>query len=511
MDTDAAAARRRQLGALAQPDAEDAGSAGRAQTGDDTTDTVPRTELERAQRRAAFLSEASSILVATSLDFETTLKALSRLAVSRLADWCAIHSIDAGGTLVRAVVSHRDPSLEKPLTEIVDRALNDRWRSTVRSVAGTGRSQVQAQLKADTWFETAGIDPGLLDRVATGSAMITPLTGRGDVLGAITLVTNERGRQFDDQELGLAEELGRRAAIALDNARLYRQAHEANRVKADFLAVMSHELRTPLNAIMGYTDLLDAGVSGDLNDRQHHQLDRIRASARHLLQLIEEILSFARMEAGAEEVQLEKIRAAALVHDAAAEIQSLAESKGLSFKVDIQDEAVTIHTDPAKARQVLMNLLSNAVKFTERGEVTLRLRADDSRVHFDIIDTGIGIPQEQMDRIYDPFWQLERPNTRRVGGTGLGLSVSRRYTRLLRGDLAVESRPGKGTSVTVSLPLDRETPPPDRATRDRGDDATAGPRDAGPGDPLDRATRDRETTPPLDRETPDRRPARPRS
>src|SRR5690606_26812970 len=137
-------------------------------------------------------------------------------------------------------------------------------------------------------------------------------------------------------------------AIALDNARLYHQAHEANRVKADFLAVMSHELRTPLNAIMGYTDLLDAGVSGDLNHRQHHQLDRIRASARHLLQLIEEILSFARMEAGAEEVQLEKIRADDLVRDAADEIRPLAESKGLGFQVELQDEGVTIHTDPAK-------------------------------------------------------------------------------------------------------------------------------------------------------------------
>ncbi|HSK18640.1 MAG TPA: GAF domain-containing sensor histidine kinase [Longimicrobiales bacterium] len=460
IDADAARTRRRQLDAHSHPD-DVSGAQPPAQTGDDTTaDTALRTELELARRRAAFLSEASSILVATSLDFETTLTALARLAVSRLADWCAIHRIDEGGTLVRAVVSHRDPSLDEPLTELVDRALNDRWRSTVRSVAGTGRSQVQAQLKADTWFVTDGVDPGLLDRVATGSAMITPLTGRGDVLGAITLVSTERGRSFNDEELGLAEELGRRAAIALDNARLYRQAHEANRVKADFLAVMSHELRTPLNAIMGYTDLLDAGVSGDLNDRQHHQLDRIRASARHLLQLIEEILSFARMEAGAEEVQLEKVRADDLVRDVAAGIQPLAESKGLSFDVEMQDEDVTIHTDPAKARQILMNLLSNAVKFTERGGVTLRLRANARRVHFDIIDTGIGIPQEQMDRIYDPFWQLERPNTRRVGGTGLGLSVSRRYTRLLRGELAVESRPDRGTSVTVSLPLHRETTVP---------------------------------------------------
>jgi signal transduction histidine kinase len=421
-------------------------------------DSELRSELEVAQRRAAFLSEASSILVATSLDFDATLTALARLAVSRLSDWCAIHSIDAAGTLVRTAVAHSDPRLEQTLTDLIDGALNDRWRQTVRSVASTGKSQIQARLKPDTWFDPAEADAGVLEQLATGTAMITPLTGRGDVLGAITFVTNEPGREFGEQELTLAEELGRRAAIAVDNARLHRQAHEATRVKADFLAVMSHELRTPLNAIMGYTDLLDAGVSGDLNGRQHHQLDRIRASARHLLQLIEEILSFARMEAGAEEVKLETIRADDLISDTAADVEPLAESKGLTFTVELQDEDVMIRTDRAKARQILMNLLSNAVKFTNRGGVTLRLRTDRGRAHFDVIDTGIGIPQEQMARIYDPFWQLERPNTRRVGGTGLGLSVSRRYTRLLRGDMTVESSPDKGTSVTVSLPLEMKMP-----------------------------------------------------
>ncbi|HEX2167467.1 MAG TPA: GAF domain-containing sensor histidine kinase [Longimicrobiales bacterium] len=415
-------------------------------------DRALRSELEMAQRRAAFLSEASSILVATSSDFEATLKALSRLAVSRLCDWCAIHSFD-GGRLERVAVTHSDPQLDGPLTHLVDDALTDQWRRTVISVAETGRSQIQDRLDPDAWFRLGGADDGLIQQIAEGTAMITPLTGRGDVLGAITFVDNDQDREFNDQDLSLAEELGRRAAIALDNARLYRQAHEANRVKADFLAVMSHELRTPLNAIMGYTDLLDAGVTGDLNDRQHHQLDRIRTSARHLLQLIEEILSFARMEAGAEEVQLETVRASEILRDAAAEIEALAESKGLSLNIETADDDLVISTDAAKARQILMNLLSNAVKFTESGGVTLRLRSDEKCAYIDVIDTGIGIPQEQIERIYDPFWQLERPNTRRVGGTGLGLSVSRRYTRLLRGNLDVSSEAGRGTTVTVSLPL----------------------------------------------------------
>ena len=428
----------------------------------DATENELRRDLEIAQRRAAFLSEASSILVATSANFDATLKALARLAVSRLSDWCAIHSIDDAGRLDRVVVTHRDPRLEAVLTDLVDRALNEDWRQTVRSVASTGRSNVVTDLRSGSWFDLAVVEGEVSDvavqQLAEGSAMITPLIGRGDVLGAITLVIAGHQHTFDDQDLALAEELGRRAAIALDNARLYHQAHEANRVKADFLAVMSHELRTPLNAIMGYTDLLDAGVSGDLNDRQHHQLDRIRTSARHLLQLIEEILSFARMEAGAEEVQLESITLNDLLRDIVGEIQPLAEGKELAFTLDISEEDVSIRTDPSKARQILMNLLSNAVKFTQQGSVTLRLTTDDTHAHIEVVDTGIGIPQEQIDRIYDPFWQLERPNTRRVGGTGLGLSVSRRYTRLLRGELNVESNPGAGTIVTVSLPLNIPAP-----------------------------------------------------
>jgi signal transduction histidine kinase len=422
------------------------------------SESALRSELERAHRRAAFLAEASSILVATSQDLGSTLQALARLAVTRVADWCAIHGMDERGTLTRSAVAHNDPRLDRPLTELLDRALNDRWRQMVRSVAETGRSQVEEELEPGTWFDVEGEDSGLLARVATGTAMITPLTGRGQVLGAITLVCTTGSREFDGHELALAEELGRRAAIALDNAQLYLQAHDANRVKADFLAVMSHELRTPLNAIMGYTDLLDAGVSGDLNDRQHHQLDRIRASARHLLQLIEEILSFARMEAGDEEALLESVNAADLVRDVEEGMRPLAESKDLAFHVELPDEPVAMRTDPAKLRQVLMNLLSNAVKFTEKGSVTLRVRSERGRVHFDVIDTGIGIPGDLLDRIFDPFWQMERPNTRRVGGTGLGLSVSRRYTRLLRGELSVESSAEDGTRVTVSLPLQHERP-----------------------------------------------------
>jgi PAS domain S-box-containing protein len=412
-----------------------------------------RAELQAAERRAAFLAEASSILVATSLDLDSTLRALVRLAVSRLADWCVIHEMDGDGRLRRAAVAHRDPRLQDELAERVDRAFEAGWEQAVRGVIGTGQSQLLDRAAAARWFAREDGATGLTNRIGFGSVMLAPLTGRGSVLGVVTLVKGADGADYDEEDLELAEELAARAAIAMDNAALYLEAQEANRAKADFLAVMSHELRTPLNAIMGYSDLLNAEITGRLTDRQHRQVDRVRASARHLLQLIEEILGFARMEAGGEEVRIESVAVDRIIADAAASARPVADAKDLDFRVDVEDADVVMETDPDKLRQLLVNLLSNAVKFTEHGSVTLRFRRDSDHGVFEIIDTGVGIPADRIHRIFDPFWQLERPNTRRFGGTGLGLSLSRRYARLLRGEITVESEPGRGSLFRVTLPL----------------------------------------------------------
>jgi PAS domain S-box-containing protein len=417
-------------------------------------ETALRSELQAAERRAAFLAEASSILVATSLDFDSTLKALVRLAVSRLADWCVIHALQPDDTLARAEIAHRDPDDEDALAESLPDALHGGWEHAIRSVISTGRAEILDRLAQPEAFLGEQVNDAVVRHLLDTSIMVTPLMGRGRVLGSITFVAQADARDYDEDDLSLAEELGRRAAIALDNARLYREAQDANRAKADFLAVISHELRTPLNAIMGYSDLLDAQVSGELGPRQHRQVQRIRASARHLLQLIEEILSFARIETGGEEVRSELVSAHALAEEAAAVMEPLAHSRQLDFTLELPREPISLETDAGKARQVLVNLLSNAIKFTERGSVTLRVRTDGERdgVIFQVIDTGIGIAAEQMKHIFDPFWQAERPNTRRAGGTGLGLAVSRRYVRLLGGRLDIDSEPGRGTCVSVRLP-----------------------------------------------------------
>jgi len=272
---------------------------------------------------------------------------------------------------------------------------------------------------------------------------IQPLRNEdGDIMGAINCF-------YDITERKEAERERERFLAEVETARA--QAEEANQAKTAFLAHMSHELRTPLNAIIGYSGLLEALIEGPLTDGQKKQLNRIDVGARHLLQIIEQILTFSRIEAGHEGAHFEAADLAALTREAAALVEPLATAKKLAFFCDAP-ERLDADTDPGKFRQVLLNLLSNAVKFTDRGEVRLELRGDGERNSIRVSDTGIGIPSEHHARIFEPFSQVAEPSNRRPGGTGLGLSVTSRLVDLLGGTIGVESTPGRGSTFTVQLP-----------------------------------------------------------
>jgi PAS domain S-box-containing protein len=273
--------------------------------------------------------------------------------------------------------------------------------------------------------------------------IVTALRRDGELIGfaKITRDLTERKRAEEEREALLARE--RAARI---------EAEAGNRAKSEFLATMSHELRTPLNAILGYTDLLGMGVPEPLSPATEQYVGRIGLSAQHLLQLIEEILSFYRVEAGKERVEVEPVEVERITEEVQAVVEPLAAAKGLRLVME-RGEPVRLETDPRKLRQILLNLLDNAVKYTEKGEVRFAVRREGERVCFAVRDTGVGIAPESQARIFEPFWQVEQSLTRKAGGTGLGLTVAQRFAGLLGGEIRVESAPGEGSTFTVCLPL----------------------------------------------------------
>jgi signal transduction histidine kinase len=238
--------------------------------------------------------------------------------------------------------------------------------------------------------------------------------------------------------------------LAAEKAQL--EAVAASRAKSDFLARMSHELRTPLAAIIGYGELLYDGVTGPVTEEQKRQLSRIRSSANHLLSIIEEILTLSRMDAGKEKVHVEHVDVNELLDSVASMAEPLVGAKGLNFTLEKHEDAAEIETDSIKLRQVLINLLSNAVKYTDSGTVSLKSEVRNGAIDFSVIDTGIGVSPEHHEKIFEPFWQVEDTTTRRAGGTGLGLAVTRQFVDLLGGSIDVTSAPGKGSTFRVSIP-----------------------------------------------------------
>ena len=232
-------------------------------------------------------------------------------------------------------------------------------------------------------------------------------------------------------------------------------AEAERRARETFMATVSHELRTPLNAVIGYTDLLEAGLGGTLEDKALSYIARIRATARHQQRIIEEILTFARLDAGRESVRVETVSLAEIHDEVCAVIVPLAESRGLAFDANFIDAPAAIETDPGKLRQVLLNLLGNAVKFTPTGSVTLTVAGARDSLAFTVTDTGPGIDAADRERIFEPFTQLDDRSTREFGGTGLGLAITKRLVGLLDGVISVDAKEGGGSTFVVTLPRER--------------------------------------------------------
>ena len=251
--------------------------------------------------------------------------------------------------------------------------------------------------------------------------------------------------------LGASISERRRSARELHEAR--ETAEAANRAKANFLGVVSHELRTPLNAITGYVDLLSLELDGPLTEKQRGVLERITHSQRHLLSLIEDVLSFAQAEAGRLSFALQPVQVATSLSSIEPIVAPEMKRRDLAFRVTDCDPAVHVQADPDKLRQVLLNLVTNAMKFTAAGgEVVVAAVPGDESVRITVSDTGIGIAKENVNRVFDPFFQVEQGGTRRYPGVGLGLSIVRDCVLAMGGEIDIDSTVGKGTTVNVILP-----------------------------------------------------------
>lgn len=421
-------------------------------------------ESKRAELESQLVARASEALAAW-MDPLASLTALTETVVPELADWCAVDLVEEDGSIRRAAVAHPDPERKALAEEMVRRYPThpDEPRG-VAAVIRSGESEMAPEVPP-ALLEAGARDPEhlrMLRSLELGSYLIVPLQAEERRVGALTLVQSASGRRFTPADVVLAQELARRAAEALERARLYAaertaraEAEEANRAKSEFLAAMSHELRTPLNAIAGYTDLIELGIHGPVTPEQKHALERIDRNQEHLLGLINDILNFAKIEAGRLEFEREDIVLREVLLEMEALIEPQLRAAELDYEVQLPRDASRVVGDRDKVDQIVLNLLSNATKFTAPGgRVTLAAGTEQGRGYVRVSDTGRGIPPEMAARIFDPFVQVDRRRTESSQqGVGLGLAISRELARGMGGDLSVQSEEERGSVFTLVLPL----------------------------------------------------------
>ncbi len=294
----------------------------------------------------------------------------------------------------------------------------------------------------------------VVPEVKIGPMLLAPLIAHEVILGVIAVTRSVGARPFADEEIDRLRAIADYAALALWKSELIEQAQTADRAKGRFLATISHELRTPLTALAGYQELLIDEVIGPLSEGQIDVLERMQSVTRHLAAVIEEVLAFSSLDEGRETVRPTDFLAADLVRAAVAVVEPLARQKNLNFQFSVPAAPIRMTSDVDKIRQILVNLTGNAVKFTDEGNIRLDLRRSEHDVCFSVSDTGIGISRPDLDRLFKPFTQVDNGLTRRHGGTGLGLYISRGLAELLGGRIQVESEPGKGSKFTLVLPAD---------------------------------------------------------
>ena len=415
-----------------------------------------RTHAERIQRRVSFLADVTTRLT-VSLEYTTRLQQLAHLVVPTLADFCEVYVQQANGWITRMAVAHGDQVQEAQLQVLeAQEPIDPDGPDPIAQVLRSGEAEIVLEVSSDDGpLDTQGPAQQQTDQQPQAHAyMLFPLVARNQIIGAMSFMLTDPARAYSDEDVTFAAEVARRAALALDNARLYRDAQDAIQLRDQFLSVAAHELKTPLTSLLGNAQLIQRRDRRDnlLRPQERRNVEVIVNQANRLNAMILSLLDVSRMEAGQLSIQRERLDLCALVRRIVDEAASSLENSALDLSCP--DEVVLVNGDALRLEQVFQNLIQNAVKYSAPLEpIIIEVVQRDTMVTVAFCDQGIGIPSEAISRLFQRFFRASNVNATNVVGMGIGLYVVREIVTLHGGTVEVVSTEGVGSTFTVALPL----------------------------------------------------------
>jgi PAS domain S-box-containing protein len=410
-----------------------------------------RAEAENSQKRTALLAEASRVL-STSFDYQTTLAALVRLAVPTLADYCALDILEGENEFKRIGEAHVDPTKSNLIRQVgtFPRSALTAQHPLIR-VMTTGYPVLEAEI-TPAFIRASFAEHSqrqMVEALGPRSFICVPLVSSGKILGALTLVTSGSGRRYDEADLSLAADMARRAAIVVEHARLFHEAQQATKARDDVLAVVAHDLRNPLNTVTMAIGLMLENTPVE-RTQERRQVEIVRRAADRMNRMIQDLLDVKRMESGRLAIDLRPEDVDVIINDMIEMLRPLAVGSSIALEANVPEGLPPVLADSARIQQVLSNLVGNAVKFTPRdGRITVCAEQMEGEIRFGVIDTGPGIPPEQVPHIFGQFWQASSSDRR---GIGLGLAIAKGIVEAHKGTIWVESHVGLGSTFYFTLP-----------------------------------------------------------
>lgn len=418
---------------------------------------VDITDRKQAENNLKFLADASTLL-SSSLDYETTLNTVAHLAVPGVGDWCSIEMMGPDGELQLVTVAHKDPERVEWARELREKTPTDLSAPQgLPQVLRTGKSELYQLITDEMLVATARDERELSLARSLGmtSVIIVPISSEGVPIGGITFVTTESRRRYSEADLNMAEELASRASLAIDNARLYRQAQEALALRDEFISIASHELKTPVTSLKVYAQMLGKQSHRKGDTATALQLAKMESQVDKLTKLIANLLDVSKIEAGKLEYLSEVFDIVSLVRDIADSPKAIDQTHVVTVAAC---DPIMVSGDRDRIGQIIINLLTNAIKYSpDIDRVEVRLSRDDATASIAVRDFGIGIDPRFHDHVFDRFFQVADPEERTFPGLGMGLYISREIARRHGGDIRIESKKGEGSTFSLVLPIARTT------------------------------------------------------